>query len=186
MGKRGYQGVEKAGTFHQFGSVAAQPAALSAALQRFVDDVKNFGRWPAQKGTATFEEKWLAKRLQKHMSNIPREIQNELLLLSGAPQPAAPSSSSSVAPQPAAMTATVQRLVDDIKNFGRLPTQAQTASPKEKLLARTFGKHRSKIPHVVMEAGMTMMQDNQDGHPNTAFFILQIWMTTDRDRTNGQ
>ena len=35
-------------------------------------------------------------------------------------------------------------------------------------------------------ASMTRMQDNQDGHPNTASFILQIRMTTDRDRTNGQ
>ena len=150
---------------HDSGSVAPQPAALSATLQKLVDDVKRLGRWPKQARTATPEERRLAKRLSDHFSRIPDEIRDELLLLSGAPQPAAPSGSKPTdgvenisgtkAPQRAASEAVVDKLVADLKQFGRIPHRIKNATSAEEhaedKLAKRFFTNKNSIPDDVLQ-----------------------------------
>ena len=113
FGKGGHQGGDK--------SDAAQPAALSSAVQNLVEAIRKLGRIPKQnQGTSEDEraENKLAKWFSDHQHSIPGDVLQKLRALGGAYQPAA-------------LSSTVQRLVEQAKQFGRCPTQGKTASPEK-------------------------------------------------------
>ena len=72
-------------------SGAPQPAALSGAVQKLVENVKQFGRIPMQNKETSEEERAedrLAKRFSDHRDSIPKDVLQELQALGGAAQPA--------------------------------------------------------------------------------------------------
>ena len=88
-------------------SGAPEPAAVSAGIQKLIDDVKQLGRWPKRTKTVTTSEEQrsenqLYRRLCHFQSSIPADVWEELQALGGASQPA-------------------QGLVDAVEQLGFLP-----------------------------------------------------------------
>ena len=93
-------------------SGAAQSAALSGAVQKLVEEVKQFGRMPKRNhGTSTEEraEDRLYRRFLDHRDSIPNEVLKELHALGGVAE---------LADDP---EQAVRKLVEDVKQFGRIP-----------------------------------------------------------------
>ena len=124
---------------------APQPAALTQATRRLIDDLKayhaKFGRCPKQIKRKSSEltdeeraENKLAKRWSDQHSSIPDNVESALRELGislssahalidrvrGAPQLA----SSRSAPQPAALSAAQRKLADEIRQLGRVPQRS--------------------------------------------------------------
>ena len=106
---------------------------------------------PNKKKTPTSEgelaENKLAKKLSEHKSTIQQtaEVWQKLLLLSGAPLPAAP---------PAKRPSIVQDVVEAIRELGRIPKRNQGTSEEERAenkLAKRFSDHRDHVPDDVLQ-----------------------------------
>ena len=72
-------------------------------------------------------------------------------LNSGAPQPAALNSGDS---QPAALSGHMQKLVEDVKQFGQITKRNKATSPQERaenILAKRFWRHRNSIPKDILQ-----------------------------------
>ena len=72
-------------------------------------------------------------------------------LNSDAPQPAALNSGDS---QPAALSGPMQKLVEDVKQFGRIPKRNKGTSEQERaenILAKRFWRHRNSIPKDILQ-----------------------------------
>ena len=143
-------------------SGASQPAALSFAARKVVEDIRTFGRIPRRnQGTSEDEkaENKLARRFEDHRDNIPNDVLQELRDLDAAAQAAAMTravqeSNDSGASQPAAFSSAAQKVVEDIRKFGRIPQRNQGTSEDkmaENKLARRFEDHRNNIPDDVLE-----------------------------------
>ena len=103
---------------------APQPAAISDAVQNLVDAIREFGRMPTQSRGASEDERALAKRYSYLKKSIPNHILQELQALQGARQPAA-------------LSNVKQKLVDDIRKFGRIPKRNASVSEYERKRARS-------------------------------------------------
>ncbi len=116
--------------------------------------MKEFGRIPRRKKGTSEEvraENKLAKRFSDHRDSIPNDVMLELQAL----ECATPSESAAVsaALQRSALSGSLQTLVEDVKQFGRIPIRNHGTSEEaraENNLAKRFLEHRESIPGDVM------------------------------------
>ena len=116
-------------------SNAAHPVALTKAQQKVVDDIKKFGRLPKMNTGHSEEDKLEYKlywRYYNHKKDLPESILQDLFLL-----------------HPVALTKAQQKVVDDIKKFGRLPKKNTGDSEEDKWEYKLYWRyynHKKDLP----------------------------------------
>ena len=123
-------------------SSASRPAAYTKPLQKLVDETRSFGRVPKQ------------KKGDSAPNRYERNLYMRLYRQKVAARNKATSSSQCTASRPAAYTKPLQKLVDEIRSFGRLPKWNMGASPDDQFeynLYQRYLRHQDKLPENLLQ-----------------------------------